>query len=223
MRPSRAAEHRVVLGRTAASLLASRSTPRVGRVVAVLVVALVHALALPSGSGAVASRAASGAAGAPITSDAVVATGAWVPPLDRTLDGLGVLAPFDPPAQDWLPGHRGVDLAASPGEAVRAPYAGVVTFAGPVAGRGVVVILHDDGLRTSLEPVTGDARPGDRVAPGDVVGTTEVPGSDGATASQHGGHCAATCVHWGVRRGDRYVDPLALLGGRPPIVLLPSA
>lgn len=144
-----------------------------------------------------------------------------MPPLDRTLDALDVLAPFDPPAQDWLPGHRGVDLAASPGEAVRAPSAGVVTFAGPVAGRGVVVISHDDGLRTSLEPVVTDVRPGMRVTTGEVVGATEVPGEGGATAVQHGGHCAGTCVHWGVRRGERYVDPLALLGDRPPIVLLP--
>ncbi|WP_141390310.1 M23 family metallopeptidase [Cellulosimicrobium cellulans] len=140
----------------------------------------------------------------------------WVPPLDRTLEALGVLAPFDPPLQDWLPGHRGVDLAAAAGEPVLAPAPGVVTFTGPVAGRDVVVVTHDDGLRTSLEPVTGSAPRGTRVAAGDVVGT--VQGSDGEPVASH---CAATCVHWGVRRGQRYVDPLALLGERPPIVLLP--
>ncbi|MDF9878083.1 M23 family metallopeptidase [Cellulosimicrobium cellulans] len=140
----------------------------------------------------------------------------WVPPLDRALETLGVLAPFDPPLQDWLPGHRGVDLAAAAGEPVLAPAPGVVTFAGPVAGRDVVVVTHDDGLRTSLEPVTSSAPRGTRVAAGDVVGT--VQGSDGAAVASH---CAATCVHWGVRRGERYVDPLALLGERPPIVLLP--
>ena len=32
-----------------------------------------------------------------------------------------VVAPFDPPEQDWLAGHRGVDLAAAVGEVVRAP------------------------------------------------------------------------------------------------------
>lgn len=193
--------------------------------VAVLVATLVLGLPQPSVAGS--TTPASGAPGTAVGPEqaerAAPASrvGAWVPPLERPLDALGVLASFDPPAQEWLPGHRGVDLAAPPGEPVHAPSGGVVTFAGPVAGRGVVVILHDDGLRTSLEPVAGHVRPGARVAPGDVVGTTEVPGLQGATASQHGGHCAATCVHWGVRRADRYVDPLALLGERPPILLLP--
>ncbi|OLT46863.1 hypothetical protein BJF88_04450 [Cellulosimicrobium sp. CUA-896] len=144
----------------------------------------------------------------------------WVPPLERPDDALGVLAPFDPPAQDWLAGHRGVDLAATPGEVVRSPAPGVVTFAGPVAGRDVLVVLHDDGLRTSVEPVTGTVGPGARVGRGTPVGTVEVvPG--GPTSSHRGGHCARTCVHWGVRRGERYLDPLGLLGDRSPIVLLP--
>jgi len=141
----------------------------------------------------------------------------WVPPLDRLPDALGVLAPFDPPEHDWLPGHRGVDLAATTGEVVRSPAPGVVTFAGPVAGRDVLVVTHDDGLRTSLEPVSGSTARGARVAAGSVVGTVQATGGDGV----HGGHCAAVCVHWGVRRGERYVDPLALLGDRAPIVLLP--
>lgn len=167
---------------------------------ALLLVLAPAATAAPGGVPAAASAASPG----------------WVPPLDRALETLGVLAPFDPPVQDWLPGHRGVDLAATAGEPVLAPAAGVVTFAGPVAGRDVVVVMHDDGLRTSLEPVTGTAPRGTRVAAEDVVGT--VQGSDGAAVASH---CAGACVHWGVRRGERYVDPLALLGERPPIVLLP--
>ncbi|MFF2267597.1 M23 family metallopeptidase [Cellulosimicrobium cellulans] len=147
---------------------------------------------------------------------ASAASPGWVPPLDRAPETLGVLAPFDPPRQNWLPGHRGVDLAAAAGEPVLAPAAGVVTFTGPVAGRDVVVVTHDDGLRTSLEPVTGTVPRGTRVAEGHVVGT--VQGSDGGAVASH---CAVACVHWGVRRGERYVDPLALLGARPPIVLLP--
>jgi murein DD-endopeptidase MepM/ murein hydrolase activator NlpD len=163
---------------------------------------------------------AGGAGAAPGAVREERAADGWVPPLDRPPDALGVLAPFDPPAHDWLPGHRGVDLAAGPGEAARSPSPGVVTFAGPVAGRDVLVVLHDDGLRTSLEPVTATVARGTRVGAGTVVGTVEVvPG--GATSSPHGGHCAAVCVHWGVRRGERYLDPLALLGDRPPIVLLP--
>ncbi|MGW6006214.1 M23 family metallopeptidase [Oerskovia enterophila] len=131
-----------------------------------------------------------------------------------------VLRPFLPPDQDWLAGHRGVDLGASPGSAVVAPDAGTVTFTGTVVDRGVVVVLHDDGLRTSLEPVTGSVGPGTRVARGEVVGTLEGgPDGDGGASA---GHCVpASCLHWGVRRGERYLDPLALLAPREPIVLLP--
>lgn len=122
---------------------------------------------------------------------------------------------FDAPEERWLSGHRGVDLRAVPGEPVLAPAAGVVTFAGPVAGRVVLTLRHPDGRRSSLEPVV----PG--VATGDVV-------EQGAPVGQVGGeatHCApATCLHWGVRTADDvYVDPLTLLAGRGPVVLLPDA
>ena len=130
----------------------------------------------------------------------------WVRPVEP-----GVLvAGFDPPALAWLPGHRGVDLAARTGEVVRAPADGVVTFAGPVAGRGVLVVTHDDGLRTSLEPVEPTVPRGTRVVAGDPV----------ATLSAEAGHCAPeACLHWGVRVGDAYVDPLTFLE-RPRIILL---
>ena len=50
-----------------------------------------------------------------------------------------VVRPFDPPPQPWLAGHRGVDLAGTPGSPVHSPGAGRVVFAGVVAGRGVVM------------------------------------------------------------------------------------
>ncbi|WP_246857543.1 murein hydrolase activator EnvC [Oerskovia sp. KBS0722] len=139
---------------------------------------------------------------------------------------LVVLRGFLPPDQDWLAGHRGVDLEAPPGSAVVAPEDGVVTFAGTVVDRGVLVVLHDGGLRSSLEPVDGSVAVGTRVGRGQVVGTVQV--ADDGTGSSAGagpagaGHCRpVSCLHWGVRRGDTYVDPLALLGPREPIVLLP--
>jgi len=121
-----------------------------------------------------------------------------------------VLRLFDAPAQRWSSGHRGVDLAAGVGEVVRSPAAGVVSFSGTVVDRGVVTITHPDGLRSSLEPVVGAPVAGTTVDAGDEVGTV-----------QRSGHCAReACVHWGVRRGQTYLDPLELLGV-DPVVLLP--
>ncbi|MFE5308940.1 murein hydrolase activator EnvC family protein [Isoptericola sp. NPDC056578] len=124
-----------------------------------------------------------------------------------------VVQTFDPPAEEWAAGHRGVDLAAATGERVRSPAAGTVSFAGEVAGKPVVVVAHPGGLRSTFEPVTASVGLGDPVAEGDVVGTL----------AAGPGHCApAGCVHWGVLRGEVYLDPLALLGQAPPIVLLPG-
>jgi murein DD-endopeptidase MepM/ murein hydrolase activator NlpD len=111
---------------------------------------------------------------------------------------------FDTPPQPWLPGHRGADLPAVPGTVVRAAGAGTIVFAGQVAGRGVVSVAHPGGLRTTYEPVlVDDHRPGDPVAAGERIGTL---------AAGHPGCAAPACLHWGLRRGAEYLDPLTLLG-----------
>ncbi|MEH0418161.1 M23 family metallopeptidase [Streptomyces sp. B21-083] len=121
-----------------------------------------------------------------------------------------VLRAWEPPPTPYAGGHRGVDLAATPGTPVRAVAAGRVYFAGRVAGRGVVSVeLSGTGappLRTTYEPVTAAVVKGAEVTAGEVVGTVEV-GS---------GHCTTACVHWGLLRGDMYLDPLTLL---PPWLL----
>jgi murein DD-endopeptidase MepM/ murein hydrolase activator NlpD len=110
---------------------------------------------------------------------------------------------FDPPAQPWLAGHRGIDLASSAGGTVSSAGPGTVLFAGLVAGRGVVSVSHAGGLRTTYEPVTASVSVGDVVARGDPLGRLE---------SGHPGCPQAACLHWGLRRGGLYLDPLALLG-----------
>jgi murein DD-endopeptidase MepM/ murein hydrolase activator NlpD len=111
---------------------------------------------------------------------------------------------FDPPPRPWLPGHRGTDLAAAPGAVIRAAGPGMIVFAGQIAGRGVVSVAHPGGLRTTYEPVViEDHRQGDPVAAGERIGTL-APG--------HPGCPAAACLHWGLRRGADYLDPLSLLG-----------
>lgn len=125
------------------------------------------------------------------------------PPWEWPLAGRPrVLRGFAPPAQPWLAGHRGTDLSASPGAEVRAAGAGTVGYAGPLADRGVVTVLHPGGLRTTYLPVQPSVRRGQAVAVGEVIGTLQdVPG-----------HCPAACLHWGLLRDRAYLDPLLLLG-----------
>lgn len=127
---------------------------------------------------------------------------------------------FDPPPLPWLPGHRGVDLAAAPGATVRAAGAGTVLFADMVAGRPVVTVGHPGGLRTTYEPVHPEVHPGDVVAAGAPLGVLLAghPGCPTARAAAPTG----SCLHWGARRGPEYLDPLALLG-LGPVRLLPVA
>lgn len=122
-----------------------------------------------------------------------------------------VLRPFSPPASPWGPGHRGVDLAVRPGTLVLATGAGRVAFAGTVAGTGVIVISHGP-LRTSHLPVRASLRRGQRVTAGQVIGVvTHMPA-----------HCGPVpCLHWGLRDGTGYRDPLGLPGLRSPVRLLP--
>jgi Membrane proteins related to metalloendopeptidases len=118
---------------------------------------------------------------------------------------------FDPPDQPWLAGHRGVDLLSQVGAPVRAALAGRVTFASQLAGRGVVVVSHGP-IRTTYEPVTATVSVGQAVGTGAIIGTL-----------QAGHSCAGgACLHWGLRRGEEYLDPMSLLDP-PPLRLLPSS
>ena len=118
---------------------------------------------------------------------------------------------FDPPAVSWAAGHRGVDLQGSIGQPVRAALAGRVSFAGRIAGVGVVVVDHG-ATRTTYQPVSATARVGREVAAGATIGTLEWFGT----------HCLpSTCLHWGLLEGERYLDPLSLVGGPRPVRLLP--
>lgn len=118
-----------------------------------------------------------------------------------------LLRGFDPPQQRWGAGHRGVDLAAPIGTPVRAAADGVVSVAQVIAGRGVVTVLHGD-LRTTYEPVSALVAVGQRVRAGQVIGSVQA------------GHCAAGCLHFGLKRGEEYLDPLPDSAG---VRLLPAA
>lgn len=133
--------------------------------------------------------------------------GGWAWPLDPF---PRVVRAFDPPESRYGPGHRGIDLAAAPGQTVLAVADGVVTHSGEVAGRGTVTVRHANGLASTYEPMD------ERIVEGAVVAKGEVLGTIGTTA-----HCASeSCLHLGARLGEEYLDPLLLLT-RVRIILLP--
>lgn len=144
--------------------------------------------------------------------DAEHSAGTFELPLHST----SVARAFNGPAQPWLPGHRGVDLAAASGQSVYAPAPGTVAFAGVVAGKPVVSLDHAGGIRTTYEPVRAMVRQGDAVAAGQPIGQI---------TTAHPGCPRAWCLHWGARHSavpDSYFDPLTLLGAQAvPIVLKP--
>lgn len=116
-----------------------------------------------------------------------------------------VIDTFHPPPEPWAPGHRGVDLLGVVGQPVAAIGPGTVTFAGMIAGRGVVVVDHGS-LRSTYEPVAPRVKRSESVAAGQVIATLAAVQS----------HCPPqACLHLGVRRGDDYIDPLTLLSPRP--------
>jgi murein DD-endopeptidase MepM/ murein hydrolase activator NlpD len=117
-----------------------------------------------------------------------------------------IIDQFRPPATPYGPGNRGLDYHTTPGEPVRAAGPGTVIFAGPVAGRLAVVVLHPDNLRTSY------------------VGLARIDVQRGQTVD--GGQPVAHAIdrlQFGVRAGTAYLDPAVLLaGGRTIARLVPD-
>lgn len=164
----------------------------------------------PITTGAPVQPAVPGQAGLPTAVGQPGARASWQWPLAPR---PAVLWGFDPPPKPWLSGHRGVDLATPmAGAEVHAPAAGTVSFVGVVVDRPVITIDHGGGLRSSFEPVESTLPQGAPVAAGQVIGTV-LPG-----------HCPASqCLHWGVREGEDYVNPLQFVLDLRPSILLPLA
>ncbi|OIQ88437.1 peptidase family M23 [mine drainage metagenome] len=162
-----------------------------------------------------AAGSSAGAAPSPSRGTAALAAASGTPPspdvIAPVLTGIDVIRSFERPEHDWSAGHRGVDLAADVGAPVVSAVDGVVMFAGTVVDRGVVTVQDPRGMRSTVEPVSPVVRTGETVRKGQTIATAVA------------GHCAERpCVHWGIRVGSGYVDPLDRL--RPPlrIVLLPA-
>ncbi|MBD7921394.1 MULTISPECIES: M23 family metallopeptidase [Xanthomonas] len=100
-------------------------------------------------------------------------------------------------------GHSGMDIAVPTGTPVKAPAAGVVTFAAPdlyLTG-GTVLLDHGYGVSSNFLHLSRiDVKVGDRIAQGQVLGAV------GATGRATGPH-----LHWGMNWFDVRIDPLLVL------------
>jgi hypothetical protein len=139
------------------------------------------------------------------------AAGIWLRPVvGRVARG------FVAPLTRYGAGHLGVDFAVAPGTAVHAAGAGTVVFSGLVAGARHVVVRHAGGRRTSYSFLASI-----RVHTGQVVAGGAVLGTSGG----HGENHAAGVLHFGLRIGETFVDPMRLFrpGAQPVRVHLAPA
>lgn len=162
-------------------------------------------------------------------SGALPSAAAWVSPTTNGPTPGVIQQAFHPPQHNWLSGHRGVDLAATPGAPIHAAGSGVVAFTGIVAGSPTISIDHEEPvpasaspgmegeitIRTTYQPVIPHVEKGQRVQEGEIIG---LMGGHPAPRHQH-----AHGLHWGARilpTDDRYINPLRLLPS-PTIRLKP--
>lgn len=103
--------------------------------------------------------------------------------------------------------HSGMDIAVPAGTPVKAPAAGVVTFAAPdlyLTG-GTVLLDHGHGISSNFLHLSRiDVKVGDRVTQGQAIGAA------GATGRATGPH-----LHWGMNWFDVRIDPLLVLERAP--------
>lgn len=129
-----------------------------------------------------------------------------------------VITPYRNGTDPYASGqHRGIDIAAPAGAAVRAATGGEVRFAGTAGSSGLTVSVRTgDGYDTSYLHLSSlSVRTGARVAAGDRLGAVGTTGTRSA---------AAPHLHFGVRTAESrhaYHDPLRFLqpppaASRPP-------
>lgn len=98
--------------------------------------------------------------------------------------------------------HSGMDIAAPTGTPVKAPAAGVITFADTLYLTGGTILLdHGHGVSSNFLHLSRMD-----VAVGDVVQQGEVIAAVGATGRATGPH-----LHWGMNWLDVRIDPLLVL------------
>jgi murein DD-endopeptidase MepM/ murein hydrolase activator NlpD len=98
--------------------------------------------------------------------------------------------------------HQGVDIAAAPGQPVRASADGIVMRAGNLGGLGnAIFVAHGYGITTRYGHLSRvEVRPGQRVKRGDVIGRV---GNTGRSTGYH--------LHYEVRQDGEPVNPLVYI------------
>ncbi len=121
---------------------------------------------------------------------AMLVPACYLPPVNSP-----IVDPFRAPACPYCPGNRGLEYQPTSGSRVIAAAAGVVEFSGVVAGVRYLVVRQVDGRSATYGRLAGaHVAVGATVGPGDVLGTT------------------TERFYFGLRDGDRYVDPAPFLG-----------
>lgn len=137
----------------------------------------------------------------------------WNPPLDAP---VRLVNQYRQPNSDYSAGHRGVDYLAAPNQVVLAPADGQVWFAGKVAQRPLLSLLHEGGYLTEFEPVCTDLKKGEQVFAGQEIARVC------KAEANYLQHCpSAICMHFSLRVDGAYLSPLVFIGGLNPSRLLP--
>ena len=106
-----------------------------------------------------------------------------------------IVDPFRAPACTYCSGNRGLEYRPTHGSRVVAAAPGVVRFSGVVAGVRYVVIDQTDGRSATYGRLASSSvAVATQVGRGDTVGTT------------------TDRFYFGLRIGDRYIDPAPFLG-----------
>jgi murein DD-endopeptidase MepM/ murein hydrolase activator NlpD len=121
---------------------------------------------------------------------AMLASPCYQPPI-----ASAIVDPFRAPACSFCPGNRGLEYQPAAGSRVVAAAPGVVGFSGVVAGVRYLVVDQFDGRTATYGRLASVlVGVGDSVRAGEALATT--------TAR----------FFFGLRQGDRYVDPAPFLG-----------
>ncbi len=126
---------------------------------------------------------------------------AFIWPVEGRISGVyGSQRIYNGTPKSW---HSGLDVAAKQGTRIKAPAAGIITFAKPdlyLTG-GTVLIDHGMGVSSNFLHLSRlDVKVGDRVEQGQVIGLV------GMTGRATGPH-----MHWGMNWLKVRIDPALLL------------